>query len=588
MSRIDAQYLPDDESLDYGDAPGLPSGSVRLDGAAKHAIEVGRTRIVITGVLFALCFTVVGLRLFDLMVLRGGGEPTLAAAAGNEVTDVQRAAIVDRNGVLVAANLKTASLYANPQKVLNAAEAADQLAAVLTDLNRDDVYRKLASGRAFVWLKRNLTPAQHYAVNRLGLPGISFQTEEKRVYPHGALLAHILGYTDIDNNGIAGLEKHFDAALRHPAKAGTPVALSVDIRAQHILRDELMRAVAEYRAKAGAGLVMDVRTGEVVAMVSLPDYDPNRAGQASRDALFNRATLGVYEMGSTFKTFTVAMALENGTVGINGGYDATDPIRVSRFVIRDFHAKRRWLSVPEIYVYSSNIGAAKMAMDVGARRQRAFLDRLGLLEKSPIELPEVGAPLLPPRWGDVSTMTVSYGHGIAITPVQLASAVAATVNGGVMLPATIVKRNPASEPAGRRVMTRRTSESMRKLMRQVVTVGTGSRADAAGYLVGGKTGTAEKSFQGGYRRKALVSSFVGAFPIDKPRYVVLAVLDEPHGTEETHGYASGGWTAAPVVGRVVSRLAPLMGIEPVDEMDQDERKAMMANWRQKGRTLASF
>jgi cell division protein FtsI (penicillin-binding protein 3) len=588
MSRFDDVHARGDAMADGDDVLTRAAGSVRFDGVAKQAIEVGRTRIVITGVLFALCFTVVGLRLFDLMVLRGGGEPPLAAVAGNVVTDVQRAPIVDRNGVLVAVNLKTASLYANPQKVMDATVAADQLTAVLPDLDRATVYRKLTSGRAFVWLKRNLTPAQHYAVNRLGLPGIAFQTEEKRVYPHGALLSHIVGYTDIDNNGIAGLEKYFDRQLRHPGKADTPVAISIDVRAQHVLRAEMMRAVAEYRAKAGAGVVMDVRTGEIVAMVSLPDYDPNRAGEASRDALFNRATLGVYELGSTFKTFTVAMALENGTVDINGGYDATKPIRISHFVIRDDHAKRRWLSVPEIYVYSSNIGAAKMAMDVGARRQQAFLGRLGLLDKSPVELPEVGTPLLPPRWGEVSTMTVSYGHGIAITPLQLVSAVAATVNGGIMLPATILKRDAASVPAGRRVMSGHTSEAMRKLMRQVVMFGTGRRADAPGYLVGGKTGTAEKPYHGGYRRKALVSSFVGAFPIDKPRYVVLAVLDEPHGTKETHGFASGGWTAAPVVSQVVTRLAPLMGIEPVEEIDKDERRAMMASWRQKGRTLASF
>ncbi len=585
MARIEGSHMVSEHQRQRRECA---DGAVSFDGVTKHAVEVGRTRIVITGVLFALCFTVIGLRLFDLMVLRGGGEPALAAAGHKVVTDVQRAAIVDRNGVLLAVNLKTASLYANPQKVMDAAEAADQLSAVLPDLDRDQVFEKLTSGRSFVWLKRNLTPAQHYTVNRLGLPGLSFQTEEKRIYPHGALMAHILGYTDVDSNGIAGLEKYFDTKLRDPGSAGEPVQVSLDVRAQHILRDELMRAVAEYRAKAGVGLVMDVRSGEVLAMVSLPDYDPNDAGQASQDALFNRATLGVYEMGSTFKTFTVAMALESGTVGMNGGYDATDPIRISRFTIRDYHAKRRWLSVPEIYVYSSNIGSAKMAMDVGAPRQRRFLDKLGLLQKPDLELPEVGSPLLPPRWGDINTMTVSYGHGIAVTPVQMAGAISATVNGGIMVPPTIIKRDDNAMAAGKRVMSSRTSVAVRRLMRQVVAFGTGKRADAPGYMVGGKTGTAEKSFRGGYRRKALVSSFVGAFPIDKPRYVVLAVLDEPQGTKETHGYATGGWTAAPVVGGVVSRLAPLMGIEPVDEIDQDERKAMMANWRQKGRAVASF
>jgi cell division protein FtsI (penicillin-binding protein 3) len=562
--------------------------SVKLDGVAKQAVETGRTRIVVAGTLFALCFAVAGLRLFDLMVLRGGAEPSLARASSEPLVTAQRAPIVDRNGVLIATSLKTASLYAEPRRVMDAGEAADKVSAILTGLNRDDVLRRLSSDRDFVWIKRNLTPRQQYAINRLGLPGLSFRTEEHRVYPQGALLAHVLGATDVDGRGLAGVEKHFDDVLRDPGRNGKPLQLSVDVRVQHILRQELMHAVAEYRAKAGTGLVLDLHSGEVLSMVSLPDFDPNHIQNASSDALFNRATLGVYEMGSTFKTFTLAMALESGTVRLNDGYDATDPIRISRFTIRDSHPKARWLSVPEIYMYSSNIGAAKMAMDVGARQQKTYLDRLGLLDKASIELPEVGTPLTPNRWGDISTMTVSYGHGIAVSPLQLGAAVGATVNGGVLLPTTLVKTRPGEATGGRRVFSARTSSIVRRLMRLVVEHGTATRAAAPGYLVGGKTGTAEKSFAGGYRRKALVSSFVGAFPMNAPRYLVLAVLDEPQGTPETHNFAGGGWTAAPVVGRVINGIAPLLGVEPVDEEATDIRQAMFVRWQREGQSLATF
>ena len=578
--------------LPFDAAPGLASPrrqTHRADGASTSAVEVRRTRLMVAGVLFALSFVGLGVRLVDLMVLRGGGgEPSLARSAGARPVTAQRAPIVDRNGVLLAANLGTASLYATPRRVLDPREAAEKLVQVLPELDYEAVLAKLSSKRRFVWLKRKLTPRQYYAVNRLGLPGLAFREDESRVYPQGALLAHVLGYTDVDNRGISGLEKRFDRTLRDPARGGTPLQLSIDVRVQHVVRRQLMRAVARFRAAAGAGLVLDVGTGEVLALVSLPDFDPNRARGASSDSLFNRATLAVYEMGSTFKVFTLAMALEAGTAGPDRRYDTTRPIRVSRFVIRDSYPKARPLSVPEIFVYSSNIGAAKMALEVGGVRQRAFLEKLGLLRRARIELPEVGLPLAPERWREVNTMTVAFGHGIAVSPVNMAAAVAATVNGGVLIPTTLLKRPDGASVEGRRVVSARTSRIVRRLMRLVVEQGTGRRAAAPGYLIGGKTGTAEKPQRGRYQRKALVSSFVGAFPIDAPRYLVLVLLDEPKGTPATRGYAGGGWTAAPVVGRIVSRIAPILGVRPVDETETEVRKAMFVDWRERGRDGAAF
>ncbi|MDP7428841.1 MAG: penicillin-binding protein 2 [Alphaproteobacteria bacterium] len=531
----------------------------------NQALETGRNRLVLVAALFALAFAVIAGRLVDLTVLRGnGGEPALGrdlAAA----TPPARRDIMDRRGVLLATNLTTASLYARPAKVLDVQEAARRLAAVLPELDAQAVAAKLATTRGFVWIKRHLTPRQQYRVNALGLPGLGFQRESRRIYPHGNLFAHVLGYTGVDNRGLAGLEKHFDEELAGGGggEADQPLRLGLDTRVQHVLHGELNRALEEFRARGASGLVLDVDSAEVVALVSLPDFDPNRLNVASAEARFNRATLGVYEMGSTFKALTVAMALEAG-VGLNQGFDARKPIRVARFTIRDDHAKARWLTLPEIFIYSSNIGAAKMALKVGTKSQRQFLGDLGLLQRAAIELPEVGMPLVPRPWREISTMTVAFGHGVAVSPLQLANAVAALINGGLMRTPTLLARE--GEVPGRRVVSRRTSDVMRWLMRLNVEQGTGKKAAAPGYLVGGKTGSAEKVAAGGYRQRALLSSFVGAFPMKQPRYVVLAVLDEPQGRPETFGYATGGWTAAPVVGRVIARAGPLLGIgKTVDE-----------------------
>jgi len=459
---------------------------------------------------------------------------------------------------LLATSLPTASLFADPSAVLNANEVADKLMTVLPDLNHRELLGKLKSKSRFSWVSRNLTPKQHYRVNRLGLPGLGFQRGERRVYPHGRLAAHALGLTDVDGRGISGLEKNFDRDLR----AGSRLQVALDIRIQSMMRQELSDAVQEFRALGAAGLVLDANSGELVSLVSLPDFDPNEPSSAGGEAAFNRVTKGVYEMGSTFKLFTAAMALDSGTVNLNSGYDASEPIKISRFTIRDFHAKNRWLSVPEIIVYSSNIGAAKMAIDVGTKTQRDYLGRFGLLQAARLELPEIGKPLVPKRWREINTMTISYGHGIAVSPLQLASGVAALVNGGRYVSPTVLKRDTDVPIVGRRVLSEETSEQMRGLMRLVVNSGTGRKAAAKGYVVGGKTGTADKLAARGYRKNANISSFVGAFPMNAPRYIVLVVVDEPKGNARTFNYATGGWVAAPAVGRVVQRMATMIGMVP--------------------------
>lgn len=566
--------------------PCVPSKRLPADGPAREAIETGRNRLMITGAVLFVAFGCIGLRLVDLSLLQPAEEPRLNRVVQSDRIETERADILDRNGSLLATGLATASLYANPRRVIDPDEAARQIASVLPSADADDMARRLKTDREFIWLHRKLTPRQQWDILRLGIPGLDFMREEARAYPYGNLMSHVLGFTDVDNHGLAGIEKGFDEQLR--SEKG-PLALSIDVRMQDIMRTSLSKAMETYSAIGATGVILDIKTGEVLSLVSLPDFDPYHPGSANEEQLRNRATQDVYELGSTFKIFTTATALDTGVVKMSGGYDATKPIHIARFTIRDDHAKRRWLSVPEIFMYSSNIGAAKMAMDFGTEAQQQYLGRLGLLAPSPIELPEVGAPITPQVWRTVTTMTVSFGHGIAVSPVQMAAAVAAVLNDGVYIPPTLLKRDAQkAAPEGRRVFTKATSHEMRRLMRLVVEQGTGKRADAPGFLVGGKTGTAEKQVAGRYARKKLISSFVGAFPINEPRYLVLAVLDEPKGTKETFNYATGGWVAAPVVKHVVERMGPLVGMTPVDPEAPDLRRDLAINVAPEGHTLASF
>lgn len=560
----------------------------RTGSRSSPAIETGRTRILMMVGLAVFAFTAICVRLVDLAMFQIAEEPATARVAYKAGVAAQRSDIVDRNGVLLATNLTTASLYAKPHEITNGNEIANQLATVLPDLDIRSVAEKLNGHSRFLWIRRNLTPRQQWQVNRLGQPGLDFQTEEARVYPQGALGAHLLGYADIDNNGLAGIEKAYDKSLRTNR---SPVQVSVDIRVQHALHDELSRAVAEFSATGAAGIILDVRNSEVVALVSLPDFDPNHPSDAAPDQRFNRATLGVYEVGSTFKIFTTAIALETGVVDLSGGYDATHPIRISRFSIRDFHPENRWLSVPEIFMYSSNIGAAKMALDFGGETQRAYLRQLGLLDSLPIALAESGTPMIPRPWRSINTMTIGFGHGIAISALQLAAGAAAAINGGLYNSPTFVKghqNTSETNPVGHRVFSEATSLQMRKLMRLAVEKGTGRKGAAPGYLVGGKTGTAETLSAGNYSSDKLLSSFVGAFPINDPRYLVLVMLDGPSGNTKTHGFASGGWTAAPVVSRVIQRMAPFVAIAPVDEEAPEIRRELAIEITPKRPRLASY
>ncbi len=542
-----------------GPPPLDPPAPIKLDGVSKLALEIGRTRLLVAGLVFALAFLAIGLRLVELGLLREGNEPRVARSETVQPFNTGRADIVDRNGVVLATTLPTQSLYANPQLVMDVEETAAALAGVLPELSPSELAAKLSLERSFVWLKRNLTPRQQYEVNRLGLPGLDFQRELDRVYPLGALAVQVVGFTDVDGNGLAGMERAFDTRLRSQDQ---PMQLSMDIRVQHILAEELAATIKEFRAIGGVGLVLDVDTGEVIALVSLPTFDPDRPGAAPAEARFNRATLGVYEMGSVFKIFTTAMALDEGIVGLNDGYDVRKPIKVARYVIRDYKPKNRWLSVPEIFIYSSNIGTVHMAMDAGTKTQQDFLSRLGLTRPAPIELPEIGQPMLPSPWREINTMTIAYGHGLAVSPIQLTRAVGAMVNGGILKPVTLMKAASEEPLYEQRVISEETSRAMSWLMRLVVQYGTGRKANAPGYMVGGKTGTADKLVGGRYVNDARMAAFVGAFPMDDPRYVVFAMIDEPKGNDSTFGYATGGWVAAPLVGRVVERIGPLVGIRP--------------------------
>ena len=553
-------HWPTVRVLQAAPPPARRQQPVHLDGNAKRVLETGRTRLIVTGALFAIAFAVVALRLTAVALLQERGEPLQARERSAPTLVVDRADIVDRNGVVLATSLPTASLYANPRQVLDPQEAAARLAEVLPELSQGELASKLSADKSFVWLKRNLTPREQYRVNRLGIPGLYFQNEERRVYPQGALTAHVVGFTDIDNRGLAGIEQSFDDVLRDSRR---PLRLSIDVRLQHILREEISRAMADFTAIGGAGVILDVRTGELLALTSLPDFDPNQPGAASDDARFNRASLGIYEMGSTFKIFNTALALDSGAVRMQDSFDATKPIRIGGFSIRDYHGKNRWLSVPEIFMYSSNIGSARMAEEVGGEAQKAFFAKLGMLRPVSVELPEVGQPLYPSTWRPINTMTIAYGHGLAVSPLHLVSGVAAVVNGGILRPATLIARDPDEIPDGERVISADTSEKMRKLLRLVVEAGTGKSADVPGYLVGGKTGTADKQQGKGYNRNSRLASFVGVFPMNDPRYVVLVMVDEPKPNAKSFGYATGGWVAAPAVGRIIQRMAPLMGMPPL-------------------------
>ena len=546
---------------------------VQLEGATKRALEAGRSRLLVGAALFALAFVAIAGRLVDVTLLKDGIEPRMAGEQRAIAAPVaERADIVDRNGVVLATSLSTASLFANPHQIKDVDEAARELVATLPGMSLPELKAKLGADKTFVWLQRNLAPRQQLDVTRLGITGLYFQADERRVYPLGALTSHIVGFTDIDNKGLGGIEQSFDDVL---AGGRHPVQLSIDVRIQQILREELQRGIDDFTGIGGAGIVLDAQTGEILALVSLPDFDPNQVAAASPDQRFNRATLGTYEMGSTFKTLNTAMALDSGKVRMTDTFDAAHTISIGRYTIHDFEPMRRALTVPEIFMYSSNIGAARMAILVGIDTQKAFMAKFGMLRPVSLELPELGKPQYPADWRPINSMTIAYGQGIAVSAVHVVSALAALVNGGVMRPATLIKRAPDEVSDGQRVISASTSQKMRELLRLVVQVGTGKSAEAPGYLVGGKTGTAQKQKGRGYAPNARLSSFLGAFPMNAPRYVVFAMVDEPKPNARSYGFATGGWVAAPVVSRVVQRMAPMLGIAPIPKDAPEARNELL-------------
>lgn len=537
-----------------------------LTSAPDQTRLVDGRRIRLTTLAFIGGFSVIALKLASLAVFPPEGYGHVVRAAGE--VGQPRPDILDRNGQVLATDIQVASLFADPRQVLDIEDSLDQLSLIFPDTDAPKLAKRLASKKSFVWLRRGLTPKQQADVHNLGLPGFGFISETRRVYPAGRTLSHLVGHVNIDNAGMSGIEKYIDdrdplahTGLSAPVRPA-PVKLAVDIRVQHAMRDELIKSIEKFDAIAAAGIILDAKSGEVVAMVSLPDFDPHNPKEALIADRINRIGKGVFELGSMFKTYTTAMVLDEGKVDLNGGYDASAPIRVGRFRIRDFHGKNRYLSVPEIFIYSSNIGAAKMALDVGVEGHQEFLRKLGLLNRLITELPESARPLVPKPWRPVSSMTIAFGHGLGVTPLQAAAAGSALFNGGTLITPTFLQRtDEEADLLEKRVISESTSEAMRYLMRLNGIKGTGRRAQVKGYRVGGKTGTAEKAGPKGYQRNKLLNTFLATFPTDDPQYVVLILLDEPKGLKETFGHATAGWNVAPTVANIIRRVAPMLGVD---------------------------
>lgn len=526
-------------------------------------------------VLAALFVGFAGLAARLIALGTGPGEaPKIAVHSSAVERTLSRPDLVDRKGRILATDLEVYWAYGDPARVVDVDEAAEKLARVLPDGDPAALREKLAGESRFVWLYRGLTPNQAEAIHRLGLPGVGLFTESQRVYPAGATGVHVLGHTDIDNRGIAGIEKHIDAAgtIAEPPATGderAQVHLSLDLGVQHVLRDELLKARTRYQAAAVAGLIMDVHSGEVRALTSLPDYDPNRREQSLKPDNNNRLVAGTFEIGSVFKAFTVAMALDHGIIKLDDRYDIKTPLDVGGFRIADKYAKTTYATVPEIFIRSSNTGSARIALDVGGYRQRDFLDRLGLLTPLKTELPPTASAQVPRVWRESTTVTVSYGHGIAVAPLNFAAAGAALVNGGYLVRPTFLERGRGEgRRLAQKVLRSSTSDAMRRLLRRNVVEGTGRRAEVKGYRIGGKTGTANKPIAGGYSRKKFISTFFAAFPMDDPQYLVLVMVDEPKPTEAAHRRTEAAWNAVPTVAAVISRAAPILGVAPEHEFDE--------------------
>ncbi len=570
--------------------------SIVIEGERRISASIAQGRLSILGVCFVTAYLIMALRLLDLSIvqthaLSGGEEPISAESVVVEEIAQRRGDIYDRNGFLIATTIKSPSLYVDPSMVLNPQDLSAKLAGILPEMDQEKATKAMCAKNRFGWLAYDITPAQQQKILEIGDPSLGFKYHYRRVYPQEELFAHMLGHTDRDGLGLSGIERGFDDFL---AK-GEDITLSMDLRLQHAVRREVQSAIEEFSANAGVGIIMDARSGEVLAGVSLPDFDLNEAGKASPDESFNRMTLGVYELGSMFKIFSTAALLEIRKVGMDHTFDARKPLKVGWYKIDDYHAQKRILTVPEVFMYSSNIGSALMGKAVGGKALEAFYKDLGLLNEPDFDIKEVGKPIIPKSpWREDSTMTASYGHGISTSPLQMSAAVASIINGGIAVQPTLLIEDEEQRrlKSDVRVISEETSEDIRRLMRLVVTQGTGKNADVSGIAIGGKTGTAEKIVNGRYSRNQLISSFVAAFPMDNPRYVIMVMVDEPHGTKKSFGYATAGWVAAPAIARITTSMVSILGL-PADQYDPAQDISLdllpyIQDKKHKGKQLALY
>ena len=532
-------------------------------------VALGRRRVGVLFATFGLLFATLALRLVDIVQFAPGDET--ASAYVRPQDGYSRRDIVDRHGITVATDVIVPGVGADPREVPKDPSVPQALGKVL---HRDPVSiaRQLDTERHFVWLDRRVSPAQQNDLLRLGIPGIVYREEPQRMYPQGSLVAHVIGQTGIDNHGLSGVELNLDDAIRQePATTGPdPVAISIDLRIQQALREELAAAIVTYEAKAANGIVMNVKTGEILGMVSLPDFNANHPIAADDDRRINRNTEGVYELGSLFKSLTFATLFDAGMLRLDDMWDLTERLKIGRRSIGDAHMLHRWASTTDVFINSSNIGTAQMALAGGAALQRHYLEKLGLFAKPALEVPGVAGPLVPHRWPDITTAVVSYGHSLAVTPLAFMNAFAAIVNGGTLRPATLIRRDPAVPVPGQRVISADATAKIRELLWLNVVAGTGVKARVPGMMVGGKTGTADKPVNGKYVKGYVIADFVAAFPMNDPAYAVLVMLDNPTANAASKGFRYSTWNAAPTTGRIIDRIAPLLGVPLVPQTVEDE------------------
>ncbi len=542
--------------------------------------NVIRTRLILLSLCFSCCFLGLGYRLVSV-AMHDSKAPRSFIKNNNF-----RKEVIDRNGKLLAVNLPSFSLFAIPKKVVNADESINRLASVIPNFDREKIRAELKSNKNFVWIKRDLTPKEQVEIFDLGLPGFDFEKEQKRVYPFGNLLSHILGYVGRDLVGLAGLEKSHNDFLStkvnplNKADQENSLELSIDVRLQTILGEEIDRVMQNFNAKGALGIIADPNNGEILAIVSRPDFDPHNPQLATPEQLFNMTSQGAYESGSVFKGLTMAIGFDTNATTMQDAYDITY-MKVGKFQLRDYHPMKGFHTVPEIFLHSSNIGVSQIMLEVGKDNLKKYLKALGLLDQLQIELPERGSPLFPSdsRWNDLTTVTMSYGYALSITPLHFIQAMIPTINGGYKYPLTLMKHKKNKSVIGTKVFNENTSKEMRKLLRLVVQRGTGRKAEVPGYLVGGKTGTAEKLVNGKYVKNRRVSSFFGVMPASDPKYVTYIMFDDPKGTKESFGFATAGWTAAPAVGRVFERMISLYGLKPVDEENEEVKEIINVNYK---------